>query len=141
MTVPLGYAHASEQFDAFMEALRVRYDHVTTHQTYQTVEAVFRVFRRRLTADQVLMFADTLPAVLRAVFVADWRPGEVQASFGERAVLTAEVLAYRGRHNFSPDTAIADMADILRRFVDRSAFETILAALPDGAAAFWALPG
>lgn len=50
MTIPIEYARALEQFDRFVEELRVRLDHSTRHQTYQTIESVFRIFAAGFTA-------------------------------------------------------------------------------------------
>ncbi len=74
MTMPMEYAYASRDFDAFIESLRLKLDHVTRHQTYQTVESVLRVFRRRLDLHDAVIFAGALPPVLRAIFAADWDP-------------------------------------------------------------------
>jgi uncharacterized protein (DUF2267 family) len=41
---------------------------------YTMTQGVFQVFRRRLNVTEALRFADTLPPVLRAIFVADWNP-------------------------------------------------------------------
>jgi hypothetical protein len=67
-----------------------------------------------------------LPAVLRAVFVADWNPEEPRRPFEDRAVMTQEVRALRADHNFAPETAIQDVARALRRHVDEAAFDRVL---------------
>mgnify|MGYP001333918005 CR=1 FL=1 len=53
--------------------------------------------------------------------------------------MTREVQALRQDHNFSPDTAIRDVAAALRKNVDGTAFERALAALPEGASEFWSV--
>lgn len=137
MPMPMEYAYASRDFDAFIEALRQKLDHVTRHQTYQTVESVLRVFRRRLTLHEAVTFADALPPVLRAIFVARWNPDEPRRSFDTLVRMNREVQEYRVDHDFSPDTAIEDMAAVLWRFVDAGAFRQALSRLPPDAAAFW----
>jgi len=96
------------------------------------------VFRRRVTVQQALDFAGVLPPVLRAIFVSDWNLDEPRKPFASRAEMTGEVLELRPDHNFSTDTAIADVATVLRRHVDAAAFERVLAGLPSGARDFWA---
>lgn len=140
MPIPQQYALASQMFEAFMEALRVRLGHATRHQTFQSVQSVLLVFRRRLDVSQGLIFADMLPAVLRAMFVEGWNPTEAPRPFATRAELTAEVKAHRSAHEFSPPTVISDMAAVLREHVDASAFDKALARLPRQAAAFWSAP-
>ncbi len=138
MPMPMEYAYASRDFDAFIEALRERLDHVTRHQTYQTVESVLRVFRRRLSLRDAVIFADALPPVLRAIFVARWNPDEPRRPFDTPARLNREVQEFRVDHDFSPDTAIEDVATVLWSFVDAEAFARALGALPEEARSFWA---
>ena len=110
----------------------------TTHQVYTTVQGVLQAFRRRLTVEQAISFAQILPPVLRAIFVADWNVAEERHTFADRKAMTAEVQALRAAHNFAPDTAIEDVALALRRNVNEQAFEEVLARLPPGARDFWA---
>ena len=44
------------------------------NMTYTAVQGVLLTFRRRLAPREVMAFADLLPAVLRALFVAGWDP-------------------------------------------------------------------
>lgn len=138
MPMPLEYRQASRDFDAFMEDLRDTSMLTTSHQAYTMLQAVLQVFRRRVTVQQALDFAGVLPPVLRAIFVSDWNLDEPRKPFASRAEMTGEVLELRPDHNFSTDTAIADVATVLRRHVDAAAFERVLAGLPSGARDFWA---
>lgn len=113
----------------------------SNNMAYTAVEGVFRVFRRRLTPQQALDFAQVLPAVPRAVFVSDWVLGEGPVPFADRATLVAEAKALRPNHNLTPDSAIEATAYALRRATDARAFERVLARMPQGAEAFWAVPG
>lgn len=137
MPMPMEYRQASRDFDAFMEDLRDTSMLQTTHQCYTMLQGVFQVFRRRLTTKQALAFADTLPPVLRALFVSDWDVEEPRLPFGTLPEMTREVKALRPDHNFSTDTAITDVAAVMRRHVDLPAFEAVLAELPPGAKQFW----
>jgi len=137
MTVPMEYRQASRDFDAFMVDARDTAMLQTTNQTYTMIEAVFTVFRRRLVPSDALAFADTLPSVLRAIFVSHWDINEPIKPFTDRAEMTREVKAFRGDHNVSPDDAISAVAEALWRHVDKAAFERMLAGLPTGASEFW----
>ena len=79
-----------------------------------------------------------LPVCLRALFVTDWNPAKEPLGFQDRETMTREVHALRAAHNFSPETAICDVAHALRRHVDEAAFDRVLAELPAGASDFWA---
>jgi uncharacterized protein (DUF2267 family) len=132
------YQHASDDFERFLADARERADLVTRNQTWTMVDAVFRVFRRRLTVAEGLRFAEVLPPVLRAMFVVDWDTAAEPLPFASREAMTAEVQAVRGDHNFAPDTAIPCVAAALRAAVDAAAFERVLDTLPEGARGFWA---
>lgn len=104
------------------------------------VQAVFLAFRRRLTPAEGIRFAQTLPAMARALFVAGWDPAQAVVPFVDPAALTREVQAVRQHHNFAPDSCIADVAAAVRACVDEQAFERCLADLPVEACAFWSVP-
>jgi uncharacterized protein (DUF2267 family) len=133
------YQHASDDFERFLADARERADLVTRNQTWTMVDAVLRVFRRRLTVAEGLRFAEVLPPLVRAMFVTDWDVGAAPVAFASRAAMTAEVQAVRGNHNFAPDTAIGVVAAALGAAVDGAAFERVLAGLPQGARDFWAV--
>lgn len=137
MPVPPQYQRATDDFFAFLVDARDAASLQTTHQAYTMVQGVLQTFRRRLSLPDAIRFAGVLPAVVRALFVADWDPDEPQRPFGDRATLTAEVQALRPNHNFSPETAIRDVAAALRKHVDQGRFDEQLATLPAGAAEFW----
>jgi uncharacterized protein (DUF2267 family) len=137
MPVPAQYQRATDDFYAFLVDARDQASLQTTNQSYTMVQGVLQTFRRRLSLADAVRFAGVLPAVVRAVFVSDWDPDEPQRPFADRVTLAAEVRALRPNHNFSPDTAIHDVAVALRKHVDVATFDRMLAALPEGAADFW----
>ena len=138
MPLPMEYQHASDDFERFLADARDRADLVTRNQTWTMVDAVLRVFRRRLTVAQGLAFAEVLPPLLRAMFVIDWDVGAAPLPFTTREAMTAEVQAVRGHHNFAPATAIACVAAALRAAVPADALDRVLADLPEGARDYWA---
>lgn len=139
MPMPYTYRHASAEFAAFLRDAREALELETDNMAYTATDAVFRVFRARLTVEEALAFADILPAVLRAIFVAEWRPA-APLPFADRASLTREAQAVRPHHNLTPDHAIAALARVLRRHVLAIDLDRVLARLPPGAAEFWAVP-
>lgn len=96
-----------------------------------------RVFRRRLTVPQAIAFSATLPAVLCAVFVADWDLHEPTLPFPDRAAMEDEVRAFRRDHDFSPPGSISVIARAIRRRVDPLAFRRVLSGIGPDAVAFW----
>lgn len=137
VTIPMEYRQASADFDRFIVDARDIAALQTTNQAYTMVQAVLYTFRRRLEISDALLFANALPPVLRAIFVADWDLEEPTLPFSERRAMTREVQAFRGNHNVSPETAIADVAAALRRNVDKTLLDRVRARLPAGAVDFW----
>ena len=113
MTIPGPYELASEDFNAFLRDARDIAGLGSTHQAYTMVQGVLQAFRRRLSVKDALRFADVLPPVLRALFVAGWDVEEPRRAFGDRPAMTVEVQSLRGNHNVSPDTSIRDVAQAL----------------------------
>jgi len=139
MTIPMELQHASEDFERFLRDAKEQSGLATRNQVFTMVQGVLQTFRRRLDVREALAFADVLPPILRAIFVSDWDLDEPKRPFENRAVMTREVQALRRDHNFSPDTAIRDVAVALRKNVDGPAFERALAALPTEASEFWSV--
>lgn len=137
MTVPQEYVHASRDFDRFMADFMQISMTETHHRSYAIVRAVLHVFRDHLTVHDALHFAGILPAVLRAIFVESWLPAAAPTPFPDRASLTQEVKASRRDHNLGSETSISDVAAALRRNVDNTDLDRVLAALPASAADYW----
>ncbi|ACP25040.1 hypothetical protein NGR_c12590 [Sinorhizobium fredii NGR234] len=137
MTIPMEYRQASVDFDRFILDARDTAGLQTTNQAYTMVQAVLQTFRRRLEISEALIFANALPPVLRAIFVADWDLEEPTVPFSGRVAMTREVQAFRVNHNVSPDSAIADVAAALRRNIDEAKLDRVLVQLPQGAVDFW----
>ncbi|TLP46839.1 DUF2267 domain-containing protein [Cohaesibacter sp. CAU 1516] len=137
MPMPLEIAHASEVYETTLLALKDDLDLTTRNQTYTVLEAVLVVFRRRLSAAEILRFAGLLPPVARAIFVAGWDEHEGKEVFGCREDWTREVKGLRQHHNFAPDDAIRVVVATLRRHMDEAALDQLLGQLPDGAVDYW----
>lgn len=137
MTVPLEYMHATRDFDRFMDDFMAISMLETHHRSYAVVRAVLHVFRDHLTVTDALKFAEILPAVLRAIFVENWRPSGDPPPFPDRAALVEEVKANRRDHNLATDMSISDVAAALRRNVDDAALDRVLRELPAEASAYW----
>ncbi|MCW2308048.1 DUF2267 domain-containing protein [Rhodobium gokarnense] len=137
MPMPMDYAHASEEFEAFLRNAKEELDLTTRNQTFTAVEGVLLVFRARLTADEALAFAGVLPPVLRAIFVAGWDPEAPKKPFADHLAMNAEVRHHRQHHNFAPEHAIERVAAALVRHVDEVRFRATLQQLGPAAVRFW----
>ncbi len=120
-----------------MEDVKDRMGRDSDNMAYTAVDAVFQVFRCRLTAQQGLLFASVLPAVLRAIFVKDWDVTGPPNQFANRNDLIREVKGIRPNHNLTPDNAIEATAWAIRRCTNTRDLNRVLEQLPDGAKQFW----
>ena len=139
MPFPPEYQRATDHFYDFLEDVKQEAGFGSAHQAYTMAQGVFQAFRRRLSLQDAIRFSNVLPVGLRALFVADWDPGQPARPFVSREAMTAEVKALRAEHNFSTDTAIHDVAVALRKHVDTERFGKLLAQLPKEASEFWAV--
>lgn len=138
MTVPQEYVFASRDFDRFMDDFLEISMLETHHRAYAIVRAVLHVFRDHLAVEDAVKFAEILPAVLRAIFVDNWRPSSTPPAFPDRATLVREVKANRHDHNLASEHSIAEVAAALRRNINTADLDRVLATLSPGAAAYWA---
>lgn len=138
--MPWTYRQATREWQAFLALAREAMGLETDNVTYTAVQGVLQAFRRRLTAQQAIDFAQVLPSVLRALFVADWQIGP-PAPPGTRADWTVEAMALRPHHNLTPPNCVEATAYALRKSVLRADLERVLATLPPFAAEFWSTPG
>lgn len=137
MTMPMEYERASQEFEQFMRDALDASELTTRHQVYTMVQGVFQAFRRRLDFRDAVRFANVLSPILRAIFVADWNVDEPKRPFESRYLMTKDVQSLRGEHNFSPETAIKNVATALRKNMNEATLDNVLATLPEGAAEFW----
>lgn len=137
MPMPWTYRHASKEWRAILDDARDRMNLSSDNMAYTAIDAVFQVFRRRLSAQQGLDFASVLPAVPRAIFVAGWDVSTPPLPFADRVTLTAEVRAVRPDHNLTPDNAIEATAWTIWRYVNHAELDRVLNRLPEGARDFW----
>lgn len=140
MPMPWTYRQATREWQAFLADARAAMDLETDNVTYTAVQGVLQAFRRRLTPQQAIDFAQVLPSVLRALFVADWHLSD-PVSPGTRADWTAEAMALRPHHNLTPPNCVEATALALRKSVLREDLDRVLATLPPFAAEFWSTPG
>lgn len=139
MPVPYTYRHASTEFSAFIADARHEMGLDSDNMTYTAIDAVFQVFRARLTVPQAFAFADVLPAVLRAICLWRWTPAP-PLPWADRATLTRAAQHIRPHHNLTPDDVIAALPRCLRHHVTASDLDHAFACLPPEAAAFWHVP-
>lgn len=137
MPMPTIYRHATKDWRAFLADAKDQMGLISDNSTYTAIDAVFQVFRCRLTVAQALEFADLLPAVAHALFLARYDSAAVPLPFADRATMTAEAKSVRPHHNLTPDNAIAAVAYALHRHTNPIDLARVLAAIGPEAEAFW----
>jgi uncharacterized protein (DUF2267 family) len=137
MPMPTEYQLAAQGFERFLRDAIEASGLATRNQVYTMVQGVFQVFRRRLDVRDAVRFADILPPILRAIFVSNWDTDVPKRSFESRNLMTEEARSLRRDHNFSPSTAIKDVATALRKNVNETELGRVLSTLPKEASEFW----
>lgn len=137
MTVPQEYRLAGERFDALLAGLMDELDLTTRHQAYAALHGVLTTFRRRLDAEEVLIFASGLPAMLRAMFVAGWDPDDEKRPFSGMPDYDREARGVRAHHNLMPEGSLPAIVRAVRAHCEPAAFDAALSRLPQEAQAFW----
>ena len=137
MPMPWTYRHASKDWQAFLADAKDGLGLESDNMTYTAVQGVLLAFRSRLSPHDVMAFADQLPAVLRALFVAGWDPDTPPLPWAPRATLEDEARTHRLAHNLTPPAPIAPVARALRRATTARDFDRMLARLSPEARAFW----
>jgi uncharacterized protein (DUF2267 family) len=140
MPMPWTYRQATREWQAFLADARAAMNLESDNATYTAIQGVLQAFRRRLTPQQTIDFAQVLPSVLRALLVADWQISDPVPP-GTRADWTAEAMALRPHHNLTPRNCVEATALALRKAVLREDLDQVLATLPPFAAEFWSTPG
>jgi len=141
MPLPTTYRHATRDWRAFLDDAKEELGLTSDNMAYTAVQGVLLTFRRRLTPAEGLAFADQLPAVLRAIFVAGWDISQPPAPWSDRATLAAEARALRPNHNLTPGNAIEATARALRAHVRQQDFDRVLDTLSPEARDFWHVEG
>lgn len=136
MPMPWTYRHASAEWQRFLDVAKDEMILVSNNAAYTAIQGVLLTFRRRLTIDQALRFADALPSIPRAIFVTGWHP-KSPVPWGSRNEQTAEAQALRPHHNLTPPNCIEATAIALRAVVRPDEIDPVLAAIGPGAEAFW----
>lgn len=137
MPMPWTYRHSHREWRAFLDYAKDQMSLPSDNNTYTAIQGVLTTFRRRLTPQQALDFANILPTVPRAIFVEGWRLDEPRLPFGTREELTQEVKDLRPHHNLTPDNAIEATAYALWRLVRHEDLARVLKRIGDDAIAYW----
>ncbi|MCF4097333.1 DUF2267 domain-containing protein [Maritalea mediterranea] len=137
MPMPQEYQRATIIYDQLLTELCEELHLATRNQAYTLLQSVLLVFRRRLTAPQVLLFAAVLPPMVRAIFVAGWHEAEYVPLFSTGDDLIEEVKDLRRAHNFADEHAIIGVTRVLRRYLDDQQLDAVLADISHEAADYW----
>lgn len=141
MPMPWTYRQATREWQAFLIDAKNAMELTSDHSTFTAIEGVLRAFRCRLTPQQAIDFAQVLPSVVRALFVANWQLEDHPKDPGSRADWTTEAIALRPHHNLTPANCVEATALALRNSVLRDDLDRVLTHLPAFATEFWSTPG
>jgi uncharacterized protein (DUF2267 family) len=137
MPFPIEYATATQDFYKFMDDVKQKADFHSFHVTYTMVQGVFQAFRRRVSIEEALCFANCLPVALRALFVKDWDINKPKKEFESFDKMNEDVKKLRHEHNFSRDNAIEIVSSVLLNHVEKVHFSKMMEKMSDDIKLFW----
>ena len=137
MPMAMPYRNASRDWRGFLDDVMEYTGLVSDNAAYTGIDGVFRAFRRRLTVEQAILFANVLPAVPRAIFIQDWDVGARPVSYAPRETMIHEARTLRQHHNIAPETILDATARALWRRVNHADLRRVLAEFGPIATAFW----
>lgn len=138
MPMPWTYRHGQKEWRGFRDDIREVMGEASDNVAYTAAEGVFRAFRARLTSEQVVAFAQVLPAMPRALFVQGWDMAD-PVPWAEADTYVAEARAFRGDHNFANEDVLKAVSFALHRVVGPDDLRRALDRIGPEALAFWAL--
>lgn len=137
MPMPFTYRHATDEWRRFLATMRERTLIESDNVIYQAVEGLFRSFRARIPAQQVLEFGDQLPCIMRAILTADWDLSEPMRPWTTRDDIEAEIRSLRVNHNIIPRGILDDLIPGIRTEVRAIDFDRVLSRMAPQAQALW----
>ena len=108
MTQPEDVEYASQLYQDWLAALKRQGLMETLNQSQAVMRGFMWELRRHMTTDQVLAFADALPALPRGIFLERWRPAAPEPLASAEA-FTAALTRRLSPHTFPPDSVVADV--------------------------------
>ncbi|RJE89326.1 DUF2267 domain-containing protein [Paracoccus onubensis] len=138
MPMPFTYRHATDEWRRFLASMRDRTLIESDNVIYTSLDGLFRAFRSRVPAPQVLAFGDELPAVMRAILTWRWDISAPLKPWISRPELETEIRRLRQDHNFAPEGILDDLVWGVRREVRMIDFDRVLSGMAPEARSLWA---
>lgn len=140
MPMPWTYRHPEKEWRGFLDDIAEVIGTPSSNVAYTAAEGALHAFRARLRPDQVLTFADVLPAVPRSLFLQEWRM-EQPRPWADRSTYTDEAHRLRRNHNLAGENVIEAVSFALHRAVGPEPLRKALKEIGSEAQAFWAIDG
>jgi uncharacterized protein (DUF2267 family) len=136
MTQPYDVQFASEQYQAWLSALKDRAMLQSHNQSQAIFRAVLQALRRHMTMEQTLSFADALPPLPRGIFIERWRPAD-PVSLSCANDFLQEVIESLSPHIIPPESIVSDVFAVLAERSSRLGAERLQQQLPEQLKSLW----
>jgi len=137
MTQPYDVEFASQQYQAWLAALKETASLVTHNQSQAMMRAVMYRLRRCLAPDDVLAIANALPALPRGIFLEGWSLDEERFVPASPESFTAAVADDLKAHHVPPATITADVFAVWATHLESRKAALVAAHLPDVLKPLW----
>jgi uncharacterized protein (DUF2267 family) len=137
MTQPYDVEFASQQYQAWLSALKAKAALVTHNQSQAMMRAVMHELRRSLDMRSVLTIANALPALPRGIFIEGWSADDVPESPATAEAFQARVAKALESHHTPPETIVEDVFAVWAENLDKQERAAIAGALPTALRPLW----
>ena len=137
MPMPFTYRHATDEWRRFLKNMRERTLIDSDNVIYTALEGLFVSFRQRVPPQQVLRFADELPAMMRAILLSHWDIEAPLKPWIPPEEIEREILTFRRDHNFANAGILDDLIWGIRREIRQIDFDRVLAGMDPQAQILW----
>jgi uncharacterized protein (DUF2267 family) len=137
MTQPYEVEFASQQYQAWLSALKEKASLVTHNQSQAMMRAVMHELRHSLDMRSILAIANALPALPRGILVEGWSADDVPDPPVSAEAFHARVVKALESHHTPPATIVGDVFAVWSENVGKRERERIASALPEALRPLW----
>lgn len=139
MTVPPTIAHAVQQTQEWLKALRDNGGLASEAEAYSVLRAVLHQLRDRLTLGEAVDLGQQLPLIVRGIYFEGWRPSHAPEKIRSKQKFLDQVTLRLLPHQIPPEPAVRDVFALLAHYCDPGEISDVIGQLPDDIKELWPL--
>jgi uncharacterized protein (DUF2267 family) len=137
VTQPYDVEFASQQYQAWLAALKDKASLVTHNQSQAMMRAVMHELRHSLDMRSILTIANALPTLPRGIFIEGWSADDVPEPPMSAEAFRARVAKALEAHHTPPETIVEDVFAVWNENLGKRERVAIAGALPTALQPLW----